>query len=678
MKYIFIILILALYICLHILDKNNKIKKNLSIILKAFLIAVFLEITIFNIKAYRLDFSNAQEIVFTKEDIESKKIEDEYFSKVSLENLNIEVKTIYLKFKNLKPNEYVEYQISYSDETTKGRYLPKKEYLETLDATKYTAVYLSGKVDSLSIQYSKDFELEEIKLNTSIPFNFNILRTISIILIILLTYSLKTHRFWKETYTKENIRAQRVYFLVLAFFVLTLCFFNFSNEYIEADLYNKDFVEALSKGQVHLLEEPSEKLLELENPYDTVERSSIERGKDYIWDTALYNNHYYIYFGILPALILFLPYYIITGTFLKTSLAVLIFSILSAIMLALILEYIFKKHFSKLPFKMLAFSEIAILFGSFLIWINVAPRFYEMVNVAGLYFSLQGIYLFLTMKKDNKVSFEKLGLGALCLALAVACRPTTLIASVFIVPIIWNLFKQNKVNKKEIIKIVLVVAIPYIIVGLLLMYYNYIRFGNIFEFGAKYQLTMNDMRNLKNRLITIPAGFVYNLFNLPSFIGRFPFLEVNSNIPEIFAYYYVEDMPGGVFILAPIAFAILGIGKFLKISKNKELKTLVLVFLIVGLILNIIIVMQGGSTGRYLLDFAWYFVLVGILIYLENYQNTKSIEAKQILQRIFICIASFILIINILTGFLTTSGVGMKRVSPQAYFNVEYGISFWK
>lgn len=678
MKYIFIILILALYICLHILDKNNKIKKNLSIILKAFLIAVFLEITIFNIKAYRLDFSNAQEIVFTKEDIESKKIEDEYYSKVNLENLNIEVKTIYLKFKNLKPNEYVEYQISYSDETTKGRYLPKKEYLETLDATKYTAVYLSEKVDSLSIQYSKDFELEEIKLNTSIPFNFNILRTISIILIILLTYSLKTHRFWKETYTKENIRAQRVYFLVLAFFVLTLCFFNFSNEYIEADLYNKDFVEALSKGQVHLLEEPSEKLLELENPYDTVERSSIERGKDYIWDTALYNNHYYIYFGILPALILFLPYYIITGTFLKTSLAVLIFSILSAIMLALILEYIFKKHFSKLPFKMLAFSEIAILFGSFLIWINVAPRFYEMVNVAGLYFSLQGIYLFLTMKKDNKVSFEKLGLGALCLALAVACRPTTLIASVFIVPIIWNLFKQNKVNKKEIIKIVLVVAIPYIIVGLLLMYYNYIRFGNIFEFGAKYQLTMNDMRNLKNRLITIPAGFIYNLFNLPSFIGRFPFLEVNSNIPEIFAYYYVEDMPGGVFILAPIAFAIFGIGKFLKISKNKELKTLVLVFLIVGLILNIIIVMQGGSTGRYLLDFAWYFVLVGILIYLENYQNTKSIETKQILQRIFICIASFILIINILTGFLTTSGVGMKRVSPQTYFNIEYGISFWK
>lgn len=678
MKYIFIILILALYICLHILYKNNKIKKNLSIILKALLIAVFLEITIFNIKAYRLDFSKAQEISFSEEELEDMQVENNVFSKVNLENLDTEIKTIYVKFKNFNPNEYIEYQISYSDETTKERNLPKKEYFEKVEESQYTAVYLSGKVESLSISYSKDSELEEIQLNTPIPFNFNIFRTIIVTLIILLIYSLKTHSFWQEAYTKENVKGQRVYFLILTFFILILCFFNIFNEYIETDLYNKDFVEALENGQTYLLEEPSEKLLSLENPYDTVERSSIKRGEDYIWDTALYNNHYYVYFGILPALILFLPFYIITGTFLKTSVVVLLFSVLSAIMLALIIEYIFKKHFSKLPFKMLVFSEISILFGSFLIWINVALRFYEMVNVAGLYFSLQGIYLFLTIKKGGELSFKKLGLGALCLALAVACRPTTLIASIIIIPIIWNLFKQKKANKKEVLKLILVVMIPYIVVGLLLMYYNYIRFGSIFEFGAKYQLTMNDMRNLKNRLITIPAGFIYNLFNLPSFIGEFPFMQVNSNIPEIFAYYYVEDMPGGVFILAPIAFAVFGIKKFLKTSKNTELKNLVVVILAVGIILNIIIVMQGGSTGRYLLDFAWYFVLAGILIYLENYQNTKTVEAKKILEKIFVGLMSFTLIINILTGFLTTSGVGMKRVSPQVYFNVEYSISFWK
>ena len=678
MKYIFIILILALYICLHILYKNNKIKENLAVFFKALLIAIFLEITIFNIKAYRLDFSKAQEISFSEEEIEDVQEENNAFSKVNLENIDTEIKTIYVKFKNLNPNDYIEYQISYSDETTKERNLPKKEYFEKIEESQYTAVYLSGKVESLSISYSKDSELEEIQLNTPIPFNFNIFRTIIVTLIILLIYSLKTHGFWQEAYTKENVKGQRVYFLILTFFILILCFFNIFNEYIETDLYNKDFVEALENGQTYLLEEPSEKLLSLENPYDTVERSSIKRGEDYIWDTALYNNHYYVYFGILPALILFLPFHIITGTFLKTSVVVLLFSVLSAIMLALIIEYIFKKHFSKLPFKMLVFSEISILFGSFLIWINVAPRFYEMVNVAGLYFSLQGIYLFLTIKKGRELSFKKLGLGALCLALAVACRPTTLIASIIIIPIIWNLFKQKKANKKEVLKLILVVMIPYIVVGLLLMYYNYIRFGSIFEFGAKYQLTMNDMRNLKNRLITIPAGFIYNLFNLPSFIGEFPFMQVNSNIPEIFAYYYVEDMPGGVFILAPIAFAVFGIKKFLKTSKNTELKNLVAVILAVGIILNIIIVMQGGSTGRYLLDFAWYFVLAGILIYLENYQNTKTVEAKKILEKIFVGLMSFTLIINILTGFLTTSGVGMKRVSPQVYFNVEYSISFWK
>ena len=306
MKYIFIILILALYICLHILYKNNKIKKNLSIILKALLIAVFLEITIFNIKAYRLDFSKAQEISFFEEEIEDMQVENNGFSKVNLENIDTEIKTIYVKFKNLNPNDYIEYQINYSDETTKERNLPKKEYFEKIEESQYTAVYLSGKVESLSISYSKDSELEEIQLNTPIPFNFNIFRTIIVTLIILLIYSLKTHSFWQEAYTKENVKGQRVYFLILTFFILILCFFNIFNEYIETDLYNKDFVEALENGQTYLLEEPSEKLLSLENPYDTVERSSIKRGEDYIWDTALYNNHYYVYFGILPALILFL------------------------------------------------------------------------------------------------------------------------------------------------------------------------------------------------------------------------------------------------------------------------------------------------------------------------------------------------------------------------------------
>lgn len=678
MKYFGILIILIFYIIIHLLNKKEKIHDKYTIFFKSILIAIFLEFTIFNINSYRLDFSKNQSYTYSAEEIKNNTTNDqEGYSTVILDNLDLDVKTIKVEF-NLE--RAIQYQICYSDNTTQGRYLPAKDYLKSVESSQYTATYFSGNVKKLEIKYANATNvslLENITINEKIPFEFNIIRVCIIILIIMLVYSFKTQEFWKQAYSEGNFSQQKVFFFTMALAMLIVYFFNVFNVNEQTDLYNEKFVQALESGQVHLIEEPSEKLLSLENPYDAVERSSIKRGIDYIWDVALYNNHYYVYFGILPALILFVPFHLITGTFLKTAIGVLIFSILSLLIMALIIEKIFKKYFNKLPFKLMFLSEIIFLFGSVIIWINVAPRFYEMVSIAGLYFALQGIYLFLTANNENYK--KRICIGSLCLALAVACRPTTLIASIVIIPILWDLLKSEKDNKKNILKILLLVGIPYLLVGISLMYYNYIRFGSIFEFGARYQLTMNDMRNLKNRLITIPAGFICNLFNIPTFIAKFPFIEVNSNIFEIFSYYYIEDMPGGTFLLSPIAFfCIFGINKFFKKCKNKELKNLVITLLIVGILLNIIVVMQAGSTGRYLLDFSWCFVLAGILIFLENYQNTEAKEAQKILEKIVILIVIFTLIINILTGFLSISGVSMKMISPKVYLDVEHTICFWK
>ena len=678
MKYFGILIILISYIVIYLLNKKEKINNKYATFFKSILIAIFLEFTIFNINSYRLDFSKNQSYTYSAEEIKNNTTNDQSgYSTVVLDNLDLDVKTIKVEF-NLE--RAIQYQICYSDNTTQGRYLPAKDYLKSVESSQYTATYFSGNVKKLEIKYANATNvslLENITINEKIPFEFNIIRVCTIILIIMLVYSFKTQEFWKQAYSEGNFSQQKVFFFTMALAMLVVYFFNVFNVNEQTDLYNEKFVQALESGQVHLIEEPSEKLLSLENPYDAVERSSIKRGIDYIWDVALYNNHYYVYFGILPALILFVPFHLITGTFLKTAIGVLIFSILLLLIMALIIEKIFKKYFNKLPFKLMFLSEIIFLFGSVIIWINVAPRFYEMVSIAGLYFALQGIYLFLTANNENYK--KRICIGSLCLALAVACRPTTLIASIVIIPILWDLLKSEKDNKKNILKILLLVGIPYLLVGISLMYYNYIRFGSIFEFGARYQLTMNDMRNLKNRLITIPAGFICNLFNIPTFIAKFPFIEVNSNIFEIFSYYYIEDMPGGTFLLSPIAFfCIFGINKFFKKCKNKELKNLVITLLIVGILLNIIVVMQAGSTGRYLLDFSWCFVLAGILIFLENYQNTETNEAQNILEKIVILIAIFTLIINILTGFLSISGVSMKMISPKVYLDVEHTICFWK
>ena len=113
------------------------------------------------------------------------------------------------------------------------------------------------------------------------------------------------------------------------------------------------------------------------------------------------------------------------------------------------------------------------------------------------------------------------------------------------------------------------------------MWYNYIRFGNIFEFGSNYQLTVNDMKNLGMRAVAIPVGIICDLFNLPCFKAVFPFISANSNIIETACYYYVEDIPGGIFFLAPIAFFCFGLFKFIKKTDNKELKDFVITLLLV-------------------------------------------------------------------------------------------------
>jgi hypothetical protein len=88
--------------------------------------------------------------------------------------------------------------------------------------------------------------------------------------------------------------------------------------------------------------------------------------------------------------------------------------------------------------------------------------------------------------------------------------------------------------------------------------------------------------------------------------------------------------------------------------------------------------LQAGSTGRYFLDFAWLFVLAGILIFLEFFENYKSEEAKSILTKVFIVICCFTVIINLLLGFCDIGGNGMRNKAPAQYFKVEYGICFWE
>ena len=71
--------------------------------------------------------------------------------------------------------------------------------------------------------------------------------------------------------------------------------------------------DALLNGQIYLeYGDMDRRLLEMPNPYDTQARR--ELGVRYHWDEAYYNHHYYMYFGVVPTIILFIPFKLLTGT----------------------------------------------------------------------------------------------------------------------------------------------------------------------------------------------------------------------------------------------------------------------------------------------------------------------------------------------------------------------------
>ena len=664
-------------------------------IIKIVLIVLILECTIFNINFYRSFFGNYEYKEFLKADLEKSTIvTDSKTQYISIDDLNIKVKSIYIELGELEENEVVDYDLIYSDSSTTTRYLATKNYCQDVEKTKYSTVSLSGNCKSLAIHLKSDnAKIEKISINKIVPFEFNFARFIILVAIALIIYSLKTAEFWNLSYSQKNLKQELVLLGIVTIGLFSIYFINdgccikYDKDDSKRDFYCENFVKALAKGEVELADTPdTSKLEELENPYDTVERLKLERDIDYLWDAAYYNHKYYSYFGVLPAIMLMVPYYLITKKLMLTSMATLIFSLLLVPMLVLLTKKIFQKYFKEMPFKFMAFSSAMMLFGTALIWINVAPRFYELVTVACFFFTIVGyLFVFDSEKEDGSISYIKLFFGSLALALSVACRPTGVFASLLIIPILWKYLKKaiSKENQsprwKRILRLFISVAIPYIVVAVILMEYNYIRFGNPFEFGEKYQLTINNMQELNLRWSLLPTGIITNLFGLPTFQAAFPFIYTNANLIDTFGYYYIEDMIGGVFFLAPIAFFCFGIRKALKKSENQELKTFIKTILTVGLIFVIFISLKAGSTGRYLLDFAWLFMLCGICIFMEILKSLKTDEGKKILEKVLCVIVCYTLIINMLSSFCIIGGVNsMKHNAPKQYYDAEYTIMFMK
>lgn len=441
---------------------------------------------------------------------------------------------------------------------------------------------------------------------------------------------------------KQFIKIRYLLIIILAFYLWlpgsnTLNFHldhGGAGDYIS---YNH-LTDAFLSGKLHLLKEPDPRLLTLENPYDPRTRNGFG------WhDASFYKEKFYLYFGITPVLLLYLPFKFFTGGTMTDRLASIIFMYGTFLWAVAILLFIYNHYFKEIEKWKLLLVIAVIGFSNWSLFIIREDNgIYNVAIACGLFFLIGAIYLFI--KAIHEPNFMLLVLGSLFLGLAVGARANIILSGILL-PLVWFKMNTSKDYKTSTYQAIALAA-PFIICLSILALYNYSRFDNILEFGFKYQIGNHDFTKQKQLdLKNIPVALIFYLLSLPSFDKIFPYIH-NTGIATFFPFVIELPTPYGkepvVGLLTTVPFLLLPI--FLLCSKNffnkNSLKThlfprfeFLLIFL--STCFNFItICMVPATCMRYLAEVATFLILLATIFWfyfdsqLSIGTNGKNLQNK--------------------------------------------------
>ena len=188
----------------------------------------------------------------------------------------------------------------------------------------------------------------------------------------------------------------------------------------EADYYNL-LADGFLGGHLHLGVAPDPRLLALPFPYDPIANDGLR-----LQDVSLYGDHYYLYWGPTPALLLFVPFRLLGLGDMPATLAVFLCSFVGFCFSIACLRALAQRFVPDAPRWMLGAAAVALAFGNVLPFTMRRVQIYEIALTAGFCLSFIALYLLITGLRDG-VRLGRLGAASLLIGLAVGARPTMLV-----------------------------------------------------------------------------------------------------------------------------------------------------------------------------------------------------------------------------------------------------------
>lgn len=530
----------------------------------------------------------------------------------------------------------------------------------------------SGEVSRLRFEISLDdyhsATLKGITLNQSIS-PMHIAEIVILWLLValgltILIYMIANPVGARKKFSENRVGCARVAaFITAAAMVFTVCltvtnvmkgwsntYYSFTSQ--EDNQISKELVDAFEHHQVNLLEEPSEELLKLDNPYEYEKRDAEVGSGNFLWDHCFYNGKYYSYYGIGPVLALFLPYHLITGYYFPSGWATLMFSLIGILFLTKIYLAVIEKKFRDLPTNTVTAGLITLQLSSGIMFSAARPLFYELAISGGFMCVTIGAYLLMTSNIlwDGKISYVRLGFASFFLGYAVLCRPTLAvycIAALFffaggLKKALDGLEKRQKT--RTFFKYAAVALVPLGIIALGQMTYNYLRFDNPLDFGIQYSLTINDFTHAEFHWKYVLINMYAYLFNMPHFTPKtFTHLASSAERFGLNGYMFFDDagknlISVGIIYRALPIFAYLFSGKALKRVEKKKRILPALLIGVTCVLMPLVIIFSSWESGyavRYNADFSWQMVIGALVVAFTLYKSIKSESTKKLVDLIF-------------------------------------------
>lgn len=692
-------------------------------------LATALEVFVFNINYFTsagyntIDLTSKLDLQQTHDGEKTQYRLTEVDHVIEFSNLNTEVRNIRLDFDFTQPAQALQVKIQFTDQAH-HTYFDSTEYTvgvpETtvstfVDQSEYINLNTTGLVDNLRIEIVGDnvqypILLDGITVNAHHPFDFNVTRyLIALGILALVCVFRPKSSIYRCFIVEQPLRSKAIIIgtvVIEVYLMATFLFFGSNLVGVATQSYNfgawdgtsivntfevggdnaqqyAELAKAMAKGQLYLDEEPPQWLQDMDDPYDKGARDEAQKvtGEPYLFDVAYHDGHYYVYFGVVPVLLFYLPFYLLTGANFPTAIGVLIACIAFVLGCSALLDRFARYHFKRVSLGLYLLLQIPLVFCCGVLYLLKFPTFYSLPIMLGLAFSVWGLYFWMRGRASGSPCKWYLA-GSLCMALVAGCRPQLLALSLLAFPLFWRLFitKRHLLTPKGAREFACLVA-PYLVVAAGLMWYNYARFGSPTNFGANYNLTVNDMTKRGFSFGRLAPAFFTYFLQPPSITGVFPFIQAAPFETTYMGQTIKEVTFGGILACLPILWILPFSKRILKMRiaqrSTRTIAGVIIVLISAGVLVALLDAQMAGILQRYYADFSFMFLAAAVLLaFIVNENLDQGSTKRNVLMKVLIALVSISLVYSLLVCFVPETG-WYSDVYPWAYQSVIETAQFW-